>query len=47
MALALPKIIAFNEFITWYPENRGVRYELHHGEIVEMSPPGGLNCFGV
>lgn len=41
MALALPKIVTFNEFITWYPENAGVRYELHHGEIVEMSPPKG------
>jgi Uma2 family endonuclease len=38
MTLALPKIVTFNEFITWYPENIGVRYELHNGEIVAMSP---------
>ncbi len=41
MTQALPKIVTFNEFITWYPENSGVRYELHNGEIVEMSQPTG------
>lgn len=35
MTQALPKIVTFDEFITWYPENSGVRYELHNGEIVE------------
>jgi Uma2 family endonuclease len=39
--LTLPKIVTFNEFITWYPENSGVRYELHNGEIVEMTQPTG------
>jgi Uma2 family endonuclease len=37
MTQALPKIVTFDEFITWYPENSGVRYELHNGQIVEMS----------
>ncbi|MBW4513380.1 MAG: Uma2 family endonuclease [Scytonematopsis contorta HA4267-MV1] len=41
MTQALPKIVNFDEFIAWYPENSGVRYELHNGEIVEMSQPKG------
>ncbi|MBW4503344.1 MAG: Uma2 family endonuclease [Scytonema hyalinum WJT4-NPBG1] len=41
MTQALPKIVTFDEFIAWYPENSGVRYELHNGEIVEMSQPTG------
>jgi len=41
MTQALPKIVTFDEFIAWYPENFGVRYELHNGEIVEMSQPTG------
>jgi Uma2 family endonuclease len=41
MTQALPKIVTLDEFITWYPENSGVRYELHNGEIVEMSQPTG------
>jgi Uma2 family endonuclease len=41
MTQALPKIVTFDEFITWYPENSGVRYELHNGEIIEMSQPTG------
>ncbi|MCC5620440.1 Uma2 family endonuclease [Nostoc sp. CHAB 5715] len=41
MTQTLPKIVAFDEFITWYPENSGVRYELHNGEIVEMAQPTG------
>jgi Uma2 family endonuclease len=41
MTQALPKIVTFNEFIAWYPENSGIRYELHNGEIVEMSQPRG------
>ncbi|QLE58791.1 Uma2 family endonuclease [Nostoc sp. TCL26-01] len=41
MTQALPKIVTFDEFITWYPENSGVRYELHNGEIVEMAQPTG------
>ncbi|MBD2410530.1 hypothetical protein FACHB389_14415 [Nostoc calcicola FACHB-389] len=41
MTQALPKIVIFDEFISWYPENSGVRYELHNGEIVEMAQPTG------
>jgi Uma2 family endonuclease len=41
MTQTLPKIVPFDEFITWYPENSGVRYELHNGEIVEMAQPTG------
>ena len=41
MTQVLPKIVTFDEFIAWYPENSGVRYELHNGEIVEMSQPTG------
>ncbi len=41
MTQALPKIVTFDEFITWIPENSGSRYELHNGEIIEMSQPMG------
>ena len=41
MIQALPKIITFQEFIDWLPENSDVRYELHHGNIVEMAQPVG------
>ncbi|MBD2434989.1 MULTISPECIES: Uma2 family endonuclease [Fischerella] len=41
MTQALSKIVTFDEFIVWYPENSGVRYELHNGEIVEMAQPTG------
>jgi Uma2 family endonuclease len=40
MTQTLPKTVTFDEFITWYPET-GVRYELHNGEIIEMSQPTG------
>lgn len=38
---ALEKPISFDEFIAWYPENTGIRYELHNGVIVEMPKPRG------
>ena len=41
MTQALPKIVTFEDFIAWYPENSGVHYELHNGEIIEMSQPTG------
>lgn len=41
MTQALSKLITFDEFIAWYPENIGVRYELRDGVIVEMTPPSG------
>ncbi|MEH1810952.1 MAG: Uma2 family endonuclease [Nostoc sp.] len=40
MTQALPKLLAFNEFIEWYP-NDGKRYELHKGVIVEIFAPTG------
>ena len=41
MAQALPKLLTFEEFIEWLPENTGKRYELHDGIIVEMPQPSG------
>lgn len=35
------KLYSFDEFISWYPENSEVRYELHHGVIVAMPKPKG------
>jgi Uma2 family endonuclease len=35
------KALTFDEFMEWYPENSGVRYELHDGMIVEMPPATG------
>lgn len=40
MTQALPKLLTFDEFIEWYP-NDGKRYELYKGVIVEMPPPSG------
>src|SRR5262245_7460500 len=39
MAQALPKLLTFEEFLEWYPED-GRRYELIEGEIVEVRPVG-------
>ncbi len=41
MTQALPKLVTFEEFIDWLPENSGVRYELHNGNIIEMAQPVG------
>ena len=41
MTQALPKLVNFEEFVEWLPENSAVRYELHHGYIVEMAQPIG------
>lgn len=41
MIQAIPKQVTFDEFIAWYPEDSGHRYELHDGEIVEMPKPTG------
>ncbi len=38
---AEPKLYSFDEFISWYPENSPVRYELHDGVIIEMPKPKG------
>lgn len=40
-AQAEPKLYSFDEFISWYPENSAVRYELHDGVIIEMPKPKG------
>ncbi len=31
---AEPKILTFDEFIEWYPENSELRDELHHGVMI-------------
>jgi len=36
-----PKLYSFDEFISCYPENSEVRYELHDGVIIEMPKPKG------
>ena len=41
MIQALRKLVTFDEFIAWYPENLQQRYELHDGVIVEMASPTG------
>ncbi|MBD2773428.1 Uma2 family endonuclease [Iningainema tapete] len=41
MTQALPKLVTFEKFAAWYPENSERRYELHNGVIVEMSQPLG------
>jgi len=34
-------VTTFEAFIDWLPENSGVRYELHNGNIAEMPQPVG------
>ncbi|MBE9146232.1 Uma2 family endonuclease [Planktothrix mougeotii] len=41
MTQALPKLVNFEEFVEWLPENSTVRCELHNRNIVEMSQPVG------
>jgi Uma2 family endonuclease len=41
MTQAPPKLITFDEFVEWIPENSSKRYELHNGVIVEMAQPLG------
>lgn len=38
---AQEKLYSFDEFISWYPENSVIRYELHDGVIIEMPKPKG------
>jgi len=40
-AQAKPKLYSFDEFISWYPENSVLRYELYDGVIIEMPQPKG------
>jgi len=44
-AQAEPKLYSFDEFISRYPENSAVRYELHNGVIIEMPKPPGHREF--
>ena len=41
MIQTLSKITTFEEFVAGLPENSGVRYELHNGNIIEMAQPVG------
>ncbi|MEG4169381.1 MULTISPECIES: Uma2 family endonuclease [unclassified Microcoleus] len=41
MTQALPKLVNFEEFVEWLPENSGVRYELHNRNIIEIIQPVG------
>ncbi|BAY94607.1 MULTISPECIES: Uma2 family endonuclease [unclassified Tolypothrix] len=41
MTQSITKLVTFEEFVDWLPENSGVRYELHNGNIVEMAQPVG------
>jgi Uma2 family endonuclease len=41
MIQIIPKLVTFDEFVAWYPENSPHRYELHNGVIVEMPNPTG------
>ena len=41
MVPAISQRVSFDEFIEWYPEDSGHRYELHEGVIVEMPKPTG------
>jgi Uma2 family endonuclease len=41
MTQILSKVVSFDEFVAWYPENSGVRHELHNGVIIEMPKPRG------
>ncbi|ALF51914.1 hypothetical protein ACX27_02095 [Nostoc piscinale CENA21] len=41
MTQTLRKLVTFDEFITWYPDNPQRLYELHDGVVVEMPSPTG------
>lgn len=41
MVQTLLKTTTFEEFIDWLPESAEKRYELHYGNIVEMTQPRG------
>ena len=41
MIQTLPKVTTFDEFVAFLPENSGLRYELHNGNIIEMAQPVG------
>ncbi|MBO1071181.1 MAG: hypothetical protein HEQ13_18265 [Dolichospermum sp. DEX189] len=39
MIQTLTKIVTFEEFVNWLPDNSDICYELHRGEIVKMAQP--------
>ena len=41
MIQTLSKVTTFEEFVAGLPDNSGVRYELHNGNIIEMAQPVG------
>ena len=42
MVAAIDKVpVSFDEFLNWYPEDEGCRYELRRGIVVEMPKPRG------
>ncbi|MGB3650525.1 MAG: Uma2 family endonuclease [Rivularia sp. (in: cyanobacteria)] len=41
MTITPSKLLTFEEFIDWLPQNSAKRYELHDGIIVEMAQPSG------
>ncbi len=41
MIQTLPKLLTFNEFVNWYPDNSEYHYELHDGVIVQMPKATG------
>ncbi|AFY57377.1 hypothetical protein Riv7116_4971 [Rivularia sp. PCC 7116] len=41
MTITPSKLLTFEEFIDWLPQNSAKRYELHDGIIVEMAQPTG------
>ncbi|MEC4982933.1 MAG: Uma2 family endonuclease [Oscillatoria sp. PMC 1068.18] len=41
MIQSSPKLVTFEEFIAWYPENSEYHYELHNGVIIKMPKPRG------
>lgn len=41
MIQTLPKVTTFDEFVEFLPENSGVRYELHNGNIIKIVQPVG------
>jgi Uma2 family endonuclease len=44
MTQALPKLVNFEEFVEWLPENTAVRYELHNRNIIEIVQPAGTQA---
>ena len=48
MIQALTKLVTFDEFIAWYPENSEHHYELRDGVIVEIPrAPGKHSVLGL